>query len=199
MSKNRDYALEKLADLSVAYNSVFKKLLAATDSNVNAAIKDEVRLGKEIWFYGKVAFGKDKADQLYLMRPVSPAEEAEMRALSILPPATPEQIASGLSVCSTAAKIPLAGTCALSEEHRQAMMACVWRGRRLSALLREADSAPTRGKGRRLYDAYCCIRKEEPDIGEEGWRAKACKAIGGSRDDMRKAIDRYGVTDVTPL
>ena len=193
MSKNRDYALERLADLSADYNSILHELLAATDSNVVPVTRTEVRLGEEICSYGKVAFGKGKAEQLYLMRPVRPDELAEMRALGIIPPDTSQQIASGLSVCSTAATTPLAGTRALNEEHKQAMMACVWRGWRLSALLREANSAPPRGKLKRLWETYRAIREERPDANEEVCRAEACKAHEwADRATLRQAIRRHG-------
>jgi hypothetical protein len=192
VSKNRDWALDRLADLSADYNSIFGELLAATDSSRAATVKEEQRLGEDICFYGRVAFGKATAEQLYLMRPVRPDELAEMRTLGIIPPDTPQQIASGLSVCSTAATLPLVGTRAKSEEHKQAMMACIWRGWRLSALLREADNAPPRGKQKRLYGAYLCIKKERPEADESEWRQEARKAVGGTAADMRRAINRYG-------
>ena len=166
MSKNRDRALDRRAELHVEYCPMLDKLLDATDDTVEGPIAEEKHLGEQIWIWGERAFGKRAGARLHYMKPASKDELAEMGALGI-------------------------ERRALSQDHFWAMQACIWRGRRLGAYLEEAGDAPPRGKLKRLWETYSASCEEQPNVDDKILRVEARKAHSADAASLRKAISLY--------
>ena len=182
MKRDRAAALEQCRKLLYQYRPLLDKLLVARLETIKGLLAEEKQLGLDTCRAVDRAFGKAQATQFVYMAPIRATEEAEMVTLGIVQPDILQHGGLGTPSTSPVLSVPI-----LSEDHRQAMMACVWRSHRLAELLRSAPAprATSEAEIRALYNKFGAAH---PDLNDRALRQLVEHDLGKTRRQVYKAV-----------